>query len=71
MFLGEAISDELDLDPSSYNEAISDKDSKNLRSDMKVEDDVYMIEPYSFIAKSQEHMVCKLHRSIFGPKQVS
>ena len=29
MFLGEAISDELDLDPSSYNEATSDKDSKN------------------------------------------
>ena len=28
-FLGEAISDELDLDPSNYNEAISDKDLKN------------------------------------------
>ena len=36
-FLGEAISDELDLDLSSYNEAISDKDSGNWQSDMKVE----------------------------------
>ena len=30
MFLEEAISDEYDLDPSNYNEAISDKDSKKL-----------------------------------------
>ena len=29
MFLGEAVSDEYDLDPNSYNEAISDKDSEN------------------------------------------
>ena len=29
MFLREAISDKYNLDPSSYNEAISDKDSKN------------------------------------------
>ena len=29
MFLGEAISDEHDLDPSNYNEAISDKDFGN------------------------------------------
>ena len=36
---------------------------------MKVEDDVYMIEPYNFIAKGQEHMICKLHKSIFGLKQ--
>ena len=31
----EALSDELDLDPNSYNEAISDKDSKNWQSAMK------------------------------------
>ena len=37
MFLGKAISNELDLDPSSYNEAISDKDSENWQSVMKVE----------------------------------
>ena len=29
MFLGEVVSDEHDLDPSSYNDAIFDKDSKN------------------------------------------
>ena len=69
-FLGEAISDEFDLDPSSYNEAISDKDSGNWQSIMKVEDDVYMIEPYDFIAKGQEHMVCKFHRFFIGFKQV-
>ena len=37
MFLGEVVSDELDLDLSSYNESISDKDSRNWQSDMKVE----------------------------------
>ena len=36
-FLGEFIFDVLDLDPSSYNEAISDKDSKNWQNAMKVE----------------------------------
>ena len=38
---------------------------------MKVEDEVYMIKPYSFIAKGQEHMVCKLYRSIFRLNQAS
>ena len=37
MFLGKAISNELDLDPGSCNEAISDKDSENWQSVMKVE----------------------------------
>ena len=37
MFLGETISDKLDLDPSSYNEAIFDKNSRNWQSVMKVE----------------------------------
>ena len=67
MILGEAIFDEHDLDPS-YKEAISNKDSKNWQSVMKNEDDVYMIEPYIFIAQGQEHMVCKLHASDFGLK---
>ena len=65
MFLGEAVSDEYNLDPNSYNEAISDKESKNWQSSMKVEDDVNMIEPYSCIAKGQDHMLCKWHRYIF------
>ena len=38
---------------------------------MKIKDDVYMIESYGLIAKGREHMVCKLHRSIFGLKQTS
>ena len=36
MFLIEFVSNEYDLDPSSYNEDISDKDLKNWQSDMKV-----------------------------------
>ena len=71
MFLGQVIFDELDLNPSSYNESISHKDSRNWQSAMKVEDDVYMMELYNFKAKGQEHMVCKLHRSIFGLNQTS
>ena len=38
---------------------------------MKVEDDVYMIEPNGFIAKGQKYVVCKLYRSIFGLKHAS
>ena len=37
MFLEEDVSDELDLDPSTYNESISDKDSRNWQSSMKAE----------------------------------
>ena len=48
MFLGEIVFDEHDLDPSSYNEAISNKDSRNWQNAMKVKDGIYMIEPYSF-----------------------
>ena len=36
MLLGEAISYELDLNPSSYNKAIFDKDSENWQSVMKI-----------------------------------
>ena len=71
MFLGEAVSNKHDLNSSNYNETISDKNLENWQSAMKVEDDIYMMEPYSFIAKGQEHMVCKLHRSIFGLNQTS
>ena len=43
-------------------------DLKNWQNAIKVKDDVYMIEPYRFIARGQEHMVCKMHMSIFGLK---
>ena len=36
-----------------------------------VEDNIYMMQPYGFITKGQEHMACKLHKSIYGLKQAS
>lgn len=35
------------------------------------EEEIYMIQSEDFIAKNQEHMVCKLERSIYGLKQAS
>ena len=36
-----------------------------------LEEDIYMMQSNGFIAKGQEHMVYKLHRSIYGFKQTS
>ena len=36
-----------------------------------LEDDIYMIQADGFISKGQEHMICKLHRSIYGLQQDS
>ena len=33
-----------------------------------LEEEIYMMQPEDFIAKNQEHMVCKLKRSIYGLK---
>ena len=32
---------------------------------------IYMMQSNSFVAKGQEHMVCKLKKSIYGLKQPS
>ena len=36
-----------------------------------LDDEIYMMQPEGFIAKNQEHMVCKLKMSIYGFKQAS
>ena len=36
-----------------------------------LEEDIYMQQPEGFIARGQEHMACKLKRSIYGLKQAS
>lgn len=36
-----------------------------------LEENIYMKQPEGFIAKGQEHLVCKLKRSIYGLKQAS
>ena len=34
-----------------------------------LEENIYMMQPYCFITEGQEHMICKLHKFIYGLKQ--
>ena len=36
-----------------------------------LEEEIFMMQPEGFIAKNQEHMVCRLKRSIYRHKQAS
>ena len=46
-------------------------DVKTVFLNDNLEEDIYIRQPEEFIAKGQEHMVCKLQRSIYGLKQAS
>ena len=36
---------------------------------MEIYEDVYMVQPVSFVKTGNEHLVCKLKKSIYGLKQ--
>ena len=54
-----------------YDYEIWQMDVKTAFLNGNLEEEIYMIQPEGFIAKHQKHMVCKLKRSIYGPKQTS
>ena len=56
---------------SHYDYKIWKMDVKTAFLNGNLEEEIYMLQPKGFITKNQEHMVCKLKRSIYGLKQVS
>ena len=51
-----------------FNYEILQIDVKTAFLNGNLEEEIYMKQPEGFIAKNQEHMVCKLKRSIYGLK---
>ena len=54
-----------------YDYEIWQMDVKTTFPNGNLDEEIYMMQPEGFIAKNQEHMVCKLKRSIYGLKQAS
>ena len=54
-----------------YDYKIWKKDVKTAFLNGYLEENIYMMQPDGFITEDQEHMVCKLHKSIYGLKQAS
>ena len=54
-----------------YDYEIWQMDVKTAFLNGNLEEEIYMMQLEGFIAKNQEHMVCKLKRSIYGLKQAS
>ena len=54
-----------------YDYEIWQMDVKTAFLNGNLEAKIYMLQPGGFIAKNQEHIVCKLKRSIYGLKQAS
>ena len=52
-----------------YDYEIRQMDVKTTFLNGNLEEEMYMMQPEGFIAKNQEHMVCKLKISIYGLKQ--
>ena len=54
-----------------YDYEIWQMDVKTAFLNGNLEEEIYMMQPKGFKAKNQEHMICKLKRSIYGLKQAS
>ena len=52
-----------------YDYEIWQMDVKTAFLNGNLEEEIYMMQSEGFIAKNQEHMVCKLKRFIYGLKQ--
>ena len=53
-----------------YNLKLCHIDIKGMYLNGKLEDNVYMCQPEGFTAKGEEHLVCKLYKSMYGLKQL-